>query len=79
MQKKPVRALEEARRLLKPGGRLFILESVAEKSLVQLQKSLAEWSAIAELRLSPARFAPKKNPEWLLSVATPADSQIAAA
>lgn len=77
--KKPVRALEEARRLLKPGGRLFILESVAERSSVQLQKSLAEWSASADLRLSPARFAPKKNPVWLLSVATPADSRNVAA
>ena len=77
--KKPVRALEEARRLLKPGGRLFILESVAQQSSAQLQKLLAEWSATAALRLSPARFAPKKNPVWLLSVATPADNQNAAA
>ncbi len=77
--KKPVRALEEARRLLKPGGRLFILESVAERSSAQLQKSLAEWSAAADLRLSPARFAPKKNPVWLLSVATPAASRNVAA
>ncbi|RLA27731.1 MAG: ArsR family transcriptional regulator [Gammaproteobacteria bacterium] len=77
--KKPVRALEEARRLLKPGGRLFILESVAERSSAQLQKSLAEWSATAALRLSPARFAPKKRPVWLLSVATPADSRNVAA
>lgn len=71
--KKPVRALEEARRLLKPGGRLFILESVRQRSSTQLQKSLAQWSAAANLRLSPARFAPKKNPAWLLSVATPSD------
>lgn len=77
--KKPVRALEEARRLLKPGGRLFILESVADRSSAQLQKSLAEWSATAALRLSPARFAPKKNSVWLVSVATPSNSQNAAA
>ncbi len=77
--KNPVRALEEARRLLKPGGRLFILESVAQSSSAQIQKSLAEWSAAAALRLSPARFAPKKNPVWLLSVATPAASRNAAA
>jgi len=77
--KKPVRALEEARRLLKPGGRMFILESVAQRSSAQLQKSLAKWSATAALRLSPARFAPKKNPVWLLSVATPANSRNAAA
>jgi len=77
--KKPVRALQEARRLLKPGGRLFILESVERNSSATLQKSLAEWSATANLRLSPARFAPKKDPVWLLSVATPVDSQNAAA
>jgi ubiquinone/menaquinone biosynthesis C-methylase UbiE len=69
----PVRALKEARRLLKPGGRLFILESVLHRSTAELQKSLAAWSATAGLRLAPARFAPKKNPAWLLSVATSAD------
>jgi len=75
----PVRALQEARRLLRSGGRLFILESVASRSAADIQTSLAQWSGDAGLRLAPARFAPKKNPAWLVSVATVADSQNAAA
>jgi ubiquinone/menaquinone biosynthesis C-methylase UbiE/DNA-binding transcriptional ArsR family regulator len=68
----PVRALREARRILKPGGRLFILESVSHRAAAELQESLAEWSIAAGLRLAPARFAPESNPAWLLSVATSA-------
>ena len=75
----PVRALKESRRLLKAGGRLFILESVLQRSATDVQSSLAKWCASAGLRLAPARFAPKKIPAWLLSVATTADSQDVAA
>lgn len=74
----PVLALREARRLLKPGGRLFVLESVMQKSVDQLQRSLADWSASAGLRLAPARFAPTIKPTWLLSVATPLGAREAA-
>jgi ubiquinone/menaquinone biosynthesis C-methylase UbiE len=77
--KEPVRALIESRRLLKRGGRLFILQAVTERTAAGIQQSLAEWSAAAELRLAPAHFVPTKNPVWLLSVATPADSKDAAA
>jgi ubiquinone/menaquinone biosynthesis C-methylase UbiE len=77
--RKPVRALEEARRLLKPGGRLFVLESVASKGSREIQESLAEWSSRAGLRLSPARVVPAKQPAWLVSVATAANDQGAAA
>ena len=66
----PVRALKEARRLLRPGGRLFVLESVLKRSSSDIQQSLANWSRAANLRLAPARFAPEKNPAWLVSVAT---------
>ncbi len=75
----PVRALTEARRVLKPKGRLIVLLSVGERSPVELQKQLAEWSRAAGLRLAPARLAPRNNPEWLLSVATASGSQSAAA
>jgi ArsR family transcriptional regulator len=68
--RKPVRALQEARRLLRPGGRLFVLESVLKRPSADIQRSLATWSKAAGLRLAPARFAPKKKPVWLVSVAT---------
>lgn len=76
---KPVRALAEAGRLLRPGGRLFVLDSVARKPLRDLQDALAEWSKEAGLRLAPARVVPQKNPAWLVSVATKAESRNAAA
>ena len=75
----PVRALIESRRLLKPGGRLFILQAVTDRTAASIQRSLADWSAAAALRLAPAHFVPAKSPVWLLSVATPADSKVAAA
>ena len=75
----PVRALIESRRLLKPGGRLFILQAVTDRTAASIQRSLADWSAAAALRLARAHFVPAKSPVWLLSVATPADSKVAAA
>ena len=75
----PVRVLIESRRLLKPGGRLFILQAVTDRTAASIQRSLAEWSVAAALRLAPAQIVPAKNPVWLLSVATRADSKDAAA
>ncbi|MDG2375289.1 MAG: metalloregulator ArsR/SmtB family transcription factor [Woeseiaceae bacterium] len=76
---KPARVLAEARRLLRPGGRLFVLESVANQPSHQVQEALAIWSREAGLRLAPARFAPQKNPVWLVSVATAAEKRTEAA
>ena len=76
---KPVVALQEARRLLRPGGRLFVLESVLERSSREVRDSLAEWSRLAGLRLSPARVVPAKQPAWLVSVAMAADDRGAVA
>ena len=76
---RPVQALEEARRLLKPGGRLFILESVLRRPVREVQSLLAEWSQAAGLRLAPARLAPMKKPAWLVSVATIAERSDVAA
>ena len=70
---------EEAKRLLHPSGRLFILQALRDRPAMELQKSLAAWSSAAGLRLAPARFAPEKFPEWLLCVATRVDANAAAA
>ncbi len=75
----PVRALKESIRLLKSGGRLFILQAVGDHTAASIQQSLAEWSLAAALRLAPAHIVPAKKPVWLLSVATRADSKHAAA
>jgi len=75
----PIRVLLEARRLLKPGGRILLLLSIDQGSSEDAKKSLARWSAAAHLRLAPARIATPKNPRWMLAVATIADSEEAAA
>jgi ArsR family transcriptional regulator len=75
----PVRALRESRRLLKHGGRLFILQSVSESNTGRIERSLARWSADASLRLAPPHHVPAKTPAWLLSVATAAGSENRAA
>lgn len=66
----PVRVLLEAKRLLKPKGRLFVLLNIAQTPAVEIQQRLAQWSAAAGLRLAPPRLVPKINPSWLMSVAT---------
>jgi len=75
----PLRALVESRRLLKRGGRLFILQAINEVTASRIQQSIASWSAEAGLRLAPAHFVPAKNPAWLLSVATAAGTRDEAA
>jgi SAM-dependent methyltransferase len=68
----PTQVFREAKRLLRPGGRLFVLESVAGRSHSTVERLIADSSGAAGLRIAPARLAPKLNPVWLLSVATPA-------
>jgi ArsR family transcriptional regulator len=75
----PIRVLLEARRLLKPGGRMLLLLSIDQGSSEDAKNSLARWSAAAHLRLAPARIATPKNPRWMLAVATIADSEEEAA
>jgi ArsR family transcriptional regulator len=77
--RKPVTALQEARRLLRPGGRLIILESLLKDPSAEIQASLADWSGSAGLRLGRARYVPQKNPAWLVAVATVADAGTVAA
>ena len=72
-------ALLEAKRLLKPNGRLFVLLDLASEQPTKIQQYLADWGVAAGLRLAPSRFVPKSNPKWLLSVATSLHNETAAA
>jgi ArsR family transcriptional regulator len=75
----PVRALNEARRLLRPGGRILLLAAVGDARVADLQEVFSLWSGESGLRLAQPRRIPDKAPAWLLAVATPADSSVAAA
>ena len=75
----PVRALLEAKRLLKPNGRLFVLLDLGSEQPAKIQQYLGEWGIAAGLRLAPPRFVPKSNPKWLLSVATSLNNETVAA
>ncbi len=66
----PVKALIEARRLLKPGGRLLLLLSLRQQPAADLQLLLAEWCRTANLRIAPPRIATRTNPVWMLAVAS---------
>ena len=74
----PVQALAESKRLLRAGGRLIVLERPRAEPAT-LKHQLAEWCVAAGLRLAPVRFVPPASPEWLVSVATPAEGRAAAA
>lgn len=76
---RPTAALDEARRLLRPGGRLLLLASVDSAAASQLGQRFARWCALTGLRLAPPRCIPAKNPRWLLAVATTVDHETAAA
>lgn len=76
---KPVAAIGETVRILRPGGRLLMLSSVAAENLSDLQARQAGWCAETGLRLAPARAIPAREPAWLLAVATKSDAATAAA
>lgn len=76
---RPTEAIAEAVRILRPGGRLLMLSSVAAQDLDDLQTRLAGWCAATGLRLAPARAIPARAPQWLLAVATKHDAATAAA
>jgi len=75
----PRKVLHEARRLLRPGGRLFVLLDIRGADVDGVQRRLAAWFAASDLRLAPPRLVPQRDPAWLFSVATAADSADAAA
>ncbi len=67
---RPVAAVDEARRLLKPGGRILLLAGVGSAGIDKLRENFAAWAAATGLRLAPPRSIPDKKPGWLLGVAT---------
>lgn len=75
----PILAIWEARRLLRPGGRLLLLGATESGAVENLESRFAEWCQAAGLRLARPRQIPQRAPRWLLAVATPADSESAAA
>ncbi len=72
-------ALAEARRILKPGGRLLLLAQTRGDDVALEERRLAEWCRIVDLRLSPPRRIPSQNARWLLAVATLTGERSAAA
>ena len=76
---RPMVAIAEARRILKPSGRLLLLSRVDGNATEQIRKQLAVWCGAAGLRLASPRHVPAKDPRWLLAVASPAGNKSAAA
>jgi ArsR family transcriptional regulator len=75
----PMAAIKEARRILKPGGRMLLLGQAGKGDLATLQKQIIVWCRTANLRLATPRRIPTQQPRWLLAVATPLDGQTAVA
>ena len=75
----PEKALAEAQRLLRPGGRILLLAAISGTGAAELGRQYSAYAAATGLRLAPPRAIPDKSPSWLLAVATPADSASAAA
>lgn len=76
---RPTAVLDEARRLLRPGGRLLLLAAVDSQAASRLGQQFARWCALTGLRLAAPRRIPAENPRWLLAVATTVDHETAAA
>lgn len=75
----PVAVLQEAQRLLSPGGRIFLLASVDRENVKVMNARLASWASDASLRLASPRAIPSRNPGWLLAVGTSNNNAVAAA
>jgi ubiquinone/menaquinone biosynthesis C-methylase UbiE len=75
----PAAVIQEATRLLSPGGRMLFLAAVSDVDLKDLRVKFAAWAAAAGLRLASPRSIPSNQPAWLLAVATTADRKSVAA
>jgi hypothetical protein len=64
--------------LLRSDGRIFLLASVGNKNIADLKDTYTAWAASTGMRLAKPRSIPERNPDWLLAVATSADSAVAA-
>ncbi len=67
---RPVDAVAEARRLLRPGGRILFLSEVGNAGIDRLRRNFASWAAETGLRLAAPRSISENEPGWLLGVAT---------
>lgn len=76
---RPVAAINEAKRLLRPGGYMLLLVSTSQSGDRNLADALGKWCQASELRLSTPRLIPAKNPRWLLAVATQSATEAAVA
>lgn len=77
--KNPAAVLREARRLLRPSGRLLLLAVTDVESVGRMRQQFATWCKAAGLRLASPRQIPNKRSRWLLAVATVTDAASVAA
>lgn len=67
---RPIDAIDESLRLLKPGGRVILLSALEEGDSENTRRNFANWAGQTGLRLAPPHAIPARKPEWLLGVAT---------
>jgi ArsR family transcriptional regulator len=75
----PMVAIQEARRILRTGGRMLLLSKIRDRGIANFEKQIAVWCGAAGLRLASPRHVPAQEPRWILGVASPADHESAAA
>lgn len=76
---RPAAAIGEARRLLRPTGRLVVVDRLDTPSQHRVPDELADWCRDAGLRLAPPRSVAGSPRVWFMAVATPAHAALTAA